>query len=984
MSTDVKNSYVKKRFDNIKHADNDRKEYRGLVLKNKMKILLISDPSTDISTAAMNVNIGYNRDPDDLPGLANLCSHMLDMGTKTYRKQNDYDEFLSQYGGRSNANVYLNFTNYWFNIIPEKLEEALDRFAQSFKAPLFDQTLIEKVIKGAIHSKYNEELTDDKFRFMGLEKFSIKPDHPYSKFILGNKKTLDNINIKDRLENFYEKYYSANIMSLCILGKDGLGDLENMVVERFRNVKNKEVILSKDLGCPSLKDEDTILYYVPICDIKQLHISFCFPKKLYKHRMPLEYIEHLFKHESEGSLSSALKAKGWCNTIVAGNDFDDPNIPFFRVIIALTEEGINHVDDIVQIMFQYINMLKKKGPQKWIYKEIQKISEINNSYNENIHCLSHEDISSIARRLHKCPVKEIFSEQWREWRSDLIEELMDYFTPQNIRIYVAAKGYESITNKTEEWYGVKYKKEKISQKTMEMWKRCGNVECAEYSTELKLPPENEFIATKFDIKITVPRFIPIIVMDTPFVRVWHKKDDKFYVPKATMTFDFVSPIAYMDPLSSNLTRMFVFLLRESLKKYTYVANLAGIEWQITGTKYGINLVIDGYDDKQRVLLERSIDQMINFTIDPMWFKILKECNIKYFENHDALYCNTENYLEMLLTEQQWLNDELLKSAADKYLSINRLELFILKLFNKMHVECLIYGNVTEEEARDIGELIESKLKTIRMPHMVPLLQKQLVLYREIKLENGCHVLFEKENKVLKTSSTIVYYETGLQSKWMLSLLLNQIIKQPCVDFLRTTEELGYTVFSEICGMMNGTQYLKIFVRGDHPPQYVEERIDSFMDLMFDHISAMSDEQFGKHRKSLNLYLHLTAPNTISSQGSLYWKEIERQEYNFNRVNTEVRYLNKITKLQFLIFFKENILSKLTRRKLSVHVMPTAMAAERNLPDTSRRITVTSNNSSNNKIKKFDTLMSFKLSQSLYPLLEPIDKNFVRKPYKMLF
>ncbi|XP_071638924.1 insulin-degrading enzyme-like [Temnothorax longispinosus] len=635
MSTDVE-----ERFDNIKHADNDYKLYRGLVLKNQMKILLISDPSTDISIAAMNVNIGYDRDPDDLPGLAHLCGHMLPiMGTKAYFKQNDYNKFLSQHGGRSNANVNLYFTNYWFNIIPRKLKEALDRFAQFFIAPLFEQTLIENVIKGAIHSKYNEELTDDKFRFMGLEKFSIKPDHPYSKFILGSKETLDNINVNDRLEGFYEKYYSANIMSLCILGKDDLDDLQKMVVECFRNVNNKKVGRSY-FGHPSLKDEysDTILYYVPICDFKQLRISFCFSEKLYKNRMPLEYIEHLFKHESEGSLSSALKARGWCNTIVAGNNFEDSGIPFFRVIIALTEEGINHVENIVQIMFEYIKMLKKNGPQESIYKEIQKMSEINNSYNENVHRLSHKDISRIARRLHECPMEEIFSEQ-RTWQPELIKELIEkYFTPKNIRIYVASKTYESPDNETEQWYGVKYKKEDISQKTMKSWKHVG------LSPDLKFPPENKFIPKKLDIKIIVPWFIPIIVRDTSFVRVWHKKDDKFFVPKATMIFDFVSPFAYMDPFSSNLTQMFVCLLRESLKKYTYIANLAGIKWQITGTKYGINLVIDGYDEMQRVLLEKTLDQMINLEIDPMWFKILKECNIKYFENHDMHYIVTQRII----------------------------------------------------------------------------------------------------------------------------------------------------------------------------------------------------------------------------------------------------------------------------------------------------------------------------------------------------
>lgn len=51
------------------------------------------------------------------------------------------------------------------------------------------------------------------------------------------------------------------------------------------------------------------------------------------------------------------------------------------------------------------------------------------------------------------------------------------------------------------------------------------------------------------------------------------------------------------------------------------------------------------------------------------------------------------------------------------------------------MECLIHGNVTIMEATDILKLIESKLTT-GVPHIIPLLQRQLVLYREIKLEDG--------------------------------------------------------------------------------------------------------------------------------------------------------------------------------------------------------------------------------------------------------
>lgn len=46
------------RHDDIVKSPNDKRAYRGLVLKNEMKVLIVSDPETDKSAASLDVNIG--------------------------------------------------------------------------------------------------------------------------------------------------------------------------------------------------------------------------------------------------------------------------------------------------------------------------------------------------------------------------------------------------------------------------------------------------------------------------------------------------------------------------------------------------------------------------------------------------------------------------------------------------------------------------------------------------------------------------------------------------------------------------------------------------------------------------------------------------------------------------------------------------------------------------------------------------------------
>lgn len=50
--------HVKQRVDNVVKSVEDKRNYRGLLLQNDLKVLLISDPTTDKAAAAMDVHIG--------------------------------------------------------------------------------------------------------------------------------------------------------------------------------------------------------------------------------------------------------------------------------------------------------------------------------------------------------------------------------------------------------------------------------------------------------------------------------------------------------------------------------------------------------------------------------------------------------------------------------------------------------------------------------------------------------------------------------------------------------------------------------------------------------------------------------------------------------------------------------------------------------------------------------------------------------------
>ncbi|GMF83043.1 unnamed protein product [[Candida] boidinii] len=183
----------------IEKPDIDNREYKLIELPNKLQCLLISDPITDKSAAALDVNVGSFNDPDDIPGLAHFLEHLLFMGTEKFPSENEYSSYLSKNSGSSNAFTAAQHTNYYFEVANDAMEGALDRFSQFFISPLFDKNCKDREIN-AVDPENKKNLQSDLWRLYQLSKSLTNPVHPYCKFSTGNKVTLGDEPIKRNVD----------------------------------------------------------------------------------------------------------------------------------------------------------------------------------------------------------------------------------------------------------------------------------------------------------------------------------------------------------------------------------------------------------------------------------------------------------------------------------------------------------------------------------------------------------------------------------------------------------------------------------------------------------------------------------------------------------------------------------------------------------------------------------------------------------------
>lgn len=126
---------------------------------------------------------------DSLPGIAHFLEHMLFLGTEKYPDENSYSAFLNMNGGYSNAYTASECTNYQFNIKYDKLEPALDRFAQFFISPLFTPSATDRELN-AVNNEFVKNVNNDSWRMYQILKHQTNSKHPVYHFGSGNFQTL--------------------------------------------------------------------------------------------------------------------------------------------------------------------------------------------------------------------------------------------------------------------------------------------------------------------------------------------------------------------------------------------------------------------------------------------------------------------------------------------------------------------------------------------------------------------------------------------------------------------------------------------------------------------------------------------------------------------------------------------------------------------------------------------------------------------------
>ncbi|KAJ3185740.1 Insulinase (Peptidase M16) [Gaertneriomyces sp. JEL0708] len=910
-------------FEEISKPDLDDRSYRILTLPNKLDVLLISDPHTDKASAALDVHVGHLSDPEDVAGLAHFLEHLLFMGTKKYPEENSYSSFLSQHGGHSNAFTSVENTNYYFEVLSDHFEPALDRFAQFFIHPLFDESCTDREMN-AVDSEHKKNLMSDYWRVWQLEK-DLSGEHVWRKFGTGNLETLKNIPIEKGLDirkillDFHAKYYSANIMKLVLLGKESLEELAQMAIDKFSDVRNMDIDVptfpGHPLGTTELQKE---IRMKPVKELRHMTLTFPFPdtKKDYKIGTG-RYLSHLIGHEGEGSLLSLLKKRGWALGLSAGPSRGATGFSFFKIDIDLTPSGIENYQSILLIVFQYIKMVQSSGFQEWIYTECARLNTMEFRFKEKGNPSSYA--SRLAGDMQIYEKRDVLSGAYllERYDEEMIRSCCAYLRSDNFRFVVMSPGFnfdESDGWKKAQWYGTEYCVKDFDDKLK------SDLQNVELSSELHLPTPNEFVPENFQVEKHTgePLLGAKIIKETPLTRLWHKKDDTFWVPKATVYFQLKNPLGYMSPLACVLTRMYAEILKDALNEFSYYADLAGVSYSLDNTTEGLSLNVGGYNDKLPILLRKIAGKMQDLHIDPDRFHVLAEQVSRSFKNWkmESPHQHAMYYMSYLTQELLWTHEEKLAEMAR--VTPEMVAEFYPQFLGRLHIEGLVHGNVHESQALELVSILESSFK----PSPLPIFQRTQAMRTHLLDASKNYIHIRNVPNEENVNSSIEYYlqvceYTDRPARAALSLVA-QIAQEPCFDTLRTKEQLGYMVFS---GLRKTTGVLgyRVIIQSERDPAYLESRIESFLNSLEKILQEMEEAEFEKHKSALEKRI-LEKDKRLVEESHRLWGHVSSRCYDFWQQKSDAEMVSKLTVDEIRQFYKTHISpSTPTRRKLSVHI-----------------------------------------------------------------
>ncbi|GKY93969.1 hypothetical protein MPSEU_000363800 [Mayamaea pseudoterrestris] len=601
----------------------------------------------------------------------------------------------------------------------------------------------------------------------------------------------------------------------------------------------------------------------PVKNMRQLVIMWTLPpvgKNL--DQSPVSVLSHLLGHEGTGSAFCVLQELGLISSLSAGARHSGPEFTLFQISVGLTEQGEENWSKMVDVIMQHVRLIQaacqdedKVDDLKRIYEESAKLSSM--FFHQNSPGGVYDFAPSLAGRVltegtEQClSAGSMLTETADSFPLARVKEFVDCMGPTNCFIErcsikawdemeaVEAAKEECVHRRTEPWYGIDYFVSAIDAAHIQSWDGTGEP-LLDVREKLQLPRPNRFIprtltlcddlsdeakaGPRIEKEIDPPK---LLMQDAKIGRLWHRLDDRYALPKSvvsvlirTASGDHVKVDGKWQPDTdaSMRSNMLAGIFSEAMAVDTYDAHLAGLNWNLNFTPYGVQLSCSGFSDRLPDLALTVLTAFLkgDFLTDS-YFSSTKDrmCRqLKTFFESKRADTSAMFYRDFLLTSDGMGIDASLSASEATTLDDVKKHFNDLLANLEWSVDCFLTGNVSEKQAKlffsDASSLLsksfvapalDSKGKSLAM-WLPGEIERRLPAGEDVEFHFTSQNLSDENGAVVVTYQSpipgyrgeILSTPTSLKSSAAMRLI-SHILREPLFDELRTKQTLGYVVSS---------------------------------------------------------------------------------------------------------------------------------------------------------------------------------------------
>ena len=188
-----------------------------------------------------------------------------------------------------------------------------------------------------------------------------------------------------------------------------------------------------------------------------------------------EYVRKYYV--GKGSVLALLRARGWANELSAGEFIDGSDFAFFRVKATCTEKGMEHVEDIVRVVFAYVGLMRGAGAsfRKWVWEESRDIAASKFRFKAKNNPINYTTALASNMQLYSPEHSISGPHLLRTYDDSTILRFQDMLSPSTMRVFTIDKKNEGRAVQSEEIYGTKYLEEALPATYVEELERIASL-----------------------------------------------------------------------------------------------------------------------------------------------------------------------------------------------------------------------------------------------------------------------------------------------------------------------------------------------------------------------------------------------------------------------------------------------------------------------------------------------------------------------------